>query len=197
MHLTNEQWGLIVPLLPPSPRKDGRGRPRRDDRSILDGVLWVLKTGAQWYELPRDRGYAPYQTCHRRLQEWAKNKVFENILTVLAEDMEKRGKIDLKECFLDGTFSSAKKGDFWLVQLRKARVQRSWRSETRALFLSPSVWPVLLHMKSLWWQKRLPRDLPKRYQDASSLTGPMTVTPWTRSFEEKALSLLPHTKEIE
>lgn len=110
MHLTNEQWDLIVPLLPPSSRKDGRGRPRRNGREMLDGILWILKAGAQWHELPRGRGYAPYQTCHRRLQEWTKKKIFQQIVTVTAQDMEERGMIDLEERFLDGTFSSAKKG---------------------------------------------------------------------------------------
>lgn len=195
MHLANEQWSLIEPLLPPSPRKDGRGRPRRNDREILDGILWILKTGAQWHELPRE--YPPYQTCHRRLQEWTKKKVFEQIVTALAQDMEERGEIDLEECFLDGTFSSAKKGDAWLGQPRKARAQRSWRSETAALFLSPLLWPLLLRMKSPWWQKRLPQDLPRRYQDALWLTGPMTATPWTKSSNEKGLTSLRRTKEIE
>jgi transposase len=151
MHLTNEQWSIIAPLIPPSPRKDGRGRPRRIDRDVLDGILWVLKTGAQWQELPKE--YPPYQTCHRRLQEWTKQKVFENILTTLAEDMEQRGKIDLEECFIDGTFSSAKKGGSALEKPSGARVQRSWRSETVMVFLSPVTWPLLLRMKSPWWRK--------------------------------------------
>jgi transposase len=179
MHLTNEQWAVVSPLIPGSQRKDGRGRPRRPDRDILDGILWILKTGAQWYELPKE--YPPYQTCHRRLQEWTKKKVFEKILTVLAEDMEQRGKIDLEECFIDGTFSSAKKGGVRSEKPSEARVPRSWRSETAMVFLSPVTWPLLLRMKSPWWRKRLPNDLQKHYQDALWLTGPMTPTPWTRT----------------
>ena len=174
MHLTDQQWDLISGHLPVSPRKDGRGRPRRHNREVLDGILWILKTGAQWNELPEE--YPPYQTCHRRFQEWMKQKVFEKILTLLAQDMESRGKIDLKECFMDGTFSSAKKGGNWLETPRKARVQRSWRSETLQVFLSPSTWRALLRMKSPWWRRRLPKDLRKRYQDALWLTGPMTAT---------------------
>lgn len=175
MFLTDEQWNLIQPLLPVPYRKDGRGRPRRSDREILNGILWILKTGAQWSELPQPK-YPPYQTCHRRFQEWTKKKVFENILTALAQDIEERGKIDLKECFIDGTFSSAKKGGLVLERPRKARVQRSWLSETTTLFLSPSMWPLLLRMRSSWWQKRLPKDLPERLRDALWLTGPMTAT---------------------
>lgn len=48
-------------------RKDGRGRPRKGLRELLNGVLWILRTGAQWADLP-DR-HPPYQICHRYFQE--------------------------------------------------------------------------------------------------------------------------------
>lgn len=181
MRLTLEQWSLIAPLIPPSPRKDARGRPRRNDRDILDGILWILRTGAQWKELPKD--FPPYQTCHRRFQEWVKKKVFEKILTVLAEDMEKRGKIDVKECFIDGTFASAKKGDLKSEKPKKGRVQRSWLSETFMVFRSVSTWILLARMKSLWWQRRLPNDLSKRIQNALWVTGHTTPIPWIKSLK--------------
>lgn len=102
------EWELIAPLIPGSSRQDGRGRPRRADLEILNGILWILRTGAQWADLPGR--YPPYQTCHRRFQEWVKKKVFRKILEVIAQDMERRGKLNLTECFIDGTFSGAKKG---------------------------------------------------------------------------------------
>ena len=53
MDLTNEQWAVIQPLIPQAPkREDGRGRPRVDDRAILDGILWIMRTGAPWKDLP-------------------------------------------------------------------------------------------------------------------------------------------------
>ncbi len=53
MHLTDAQWAIIEPLIPkPRRRKDGRGRPWRDPREVLGGILWVLRTGAPWKELP-------------------------------------------------------------------------------------------------------------------------------------------------
>ena len=67
MDLTDEQWLVLGPLLPDPPKRaDGRGRPWRDAREVLNGVLWVLRTGAPWRDLPRR--YPPYQTCHRRSQ---------------------------------------------------------------------------------------------------------------------------------
>jgi len=66
--LSDSQWELIEPLLRPQRRTDGRGRPWQDTRAVLNGILWVLGTGAQWRELPNQ--YPPYQTCHRRFQQW-------------------------------------------------------------------------------------------------------------------------------
>ena len=109
MDLTDEQWIVLEPLIPePHRRSDGRGRPWKDTREVLNGVLWVLRTGAPWHDLP-DR-YPPYQTCHRRLQQWARTGVLENVLKALAKDLRVRGGLDLSECFVDGTFIAAKKG---------------------------------------------------------------------------------------
>lgn len=109
MDLTNEQWAVIAPLIPlPPKRKDKRGRPRKDPRTILNGILWVLRTGAQWKEMPSR--YPPYQTCHRYFQEWVKQRLFQKILRALAKEMVKNRILNLAECFIDGTFASAKKG---------------------------------------------------------------------------------------
>ena len=71
MDLTDAQWTRLAPVVPkPKTRPDGRGRPWRDPRDVLNGILWVLRTGAPWKDLP-DR-YPPYQTCHRRFQLWAR-----------------------------------------------------------------------------------------------------------------------------
>ena len=69
--LTDEQWKTLDPLIPkPMKREDGRGRPWKSRRSVLNGVLWVLRTGAPWADLP-DR-YPSFQTCHRRFQQWVR-----------------------------------------------------------------------------------------------------------------------------
>ena len=76
-----------------------------------------------WKDLPEK--YPPYQTCHRRFQEWVKAGVWEKLLTSLAIDLKKRGKIDLAETFIDGSFAAAKKGAVVLEKLSGARVPRS------------------------------------------------------------------------
>jgi transposase len=108
MDLTDDHWAVREPVLAPTRRADGRGRPWQDARSVLNGVLWVLRTGAPWKDLP-DR-YPPYQTCNRRLQQWQRSGVFLDVLQRLAEDLRDRGKLDLTEGFIDASFTPAKKG---------------------------------------------------------------------------------------
>ena len=111
MKLTDAQWTILPPLMPQMPRRaDGRGRPARAAREVLDGVLWILRTGARWQDLPKED--PPYQTCHRRFQEWSRDGTFDNLVEALAPDLHERGGIDISETFIDGTFASAKKGGF-------------------------------------------------------------------------------------
>jgi transposase len=89
-------------------RKDGRGRPRKGLREVLNGIFWALHTGARWQELPGR--YPPYQTCHRYFQEWSRNGTLKRILHALAEDLYQRGGIDISKALIDGAFAGAKKG---------------------------------------------------------------------------------------
>ena len=146
MDLTDEQWAVVEPLIPKPPqRADGKGRPRIDDRQILNGILWIMRTGAQWKDLP-DR-YPSYQTCHRRYQEWVRAGVFERMLQALARDLKERGGLDLTECFIDGTFVIAKKGAQGWEKPSGAKVQRSWQWQTALVFLSPYPLEVLRRMR--------------------------------------------------
>lgn len=73
--LTDAQWSVLAPLIPK--RKPGRGRPRNDDRASLNGILYVLKTGCAWVDLPST--YGSPSTGWRRLQEWSAEGTWENI----------------------------------------------------------------------------------------------------------------------
>lgn len=107
--LTDAQWALLDPLIPqPLRRKDGRGRPWRGRREVLDGILFILRTGAAWADLPER--YPPYQTCHRRFQQWVRAGVMRGILEAVAEDLRLGGGFNLEEAFIDGSFAPAKKG---------------------------------------------------------------------------------------
>ena len=75
---------------------------------MLNGILWVLRTGAPWADLP-DR-YPSYQTCHRRFQHWVRPGLLRSILEVLAQALHDEGYLDVQEAFIDGSFAPAKHG---------------------------------------------------------------------------------------
>ena len=144
--LTDTQWPFIAPLLPQPPKRaDGRGRPWRASRAVLTGMLWILRTGAHWAELPRRS--PPYQPCPRRFQQWQRAGVMARLLAALARDLEQRGQITLAECFVDGSFSAAKKGGPGSARPSGARAARAWRLQPALVFLSPSPQPVLRRMR--------------------------------------------------
>ena len=146
MELTDAQWELLKPLVEPGTPKKRRGRPWRDTREVLEGVLWILRTGAQWSELPRDK-FPPYQTCHRRFQDWVRTGTLVKVLRRLAEDLLARGELDLAETFIDASFTGAKRGAVLLVQHAAAKGARSWQSRTAMVFLSPWGLQALRHMR--------------------------------------------------
>lgn len=146
MDLTDEQWKRIEAVLPEDRvREDGRGRPWADRRKVFNGILWVLRTGAPWPDLPPR--YGSYQTAHRRFQNWVRSGVMEKLLQTLAEHLQEAGGLDLKECFVDGTFVPAKKGGSRSGRPSGARAPRSWELQTAMVFLSPYGQKVLRQLK--------------------------------------------------
>lgn len=115
--LSDDQWEQIRPLLP---ARQGRGRPRADDRRTLNGILWVLHSGARWKDLPR--WYGSRSTCHRRLQQWQELGVWEHLWLRFLTILDQRGKVDWSQAFLDGSFVPAKKGERTLTTVGRARV---------------------------------------------------------------------------
>lgn len=123
--LTDKQWEKLSEFIPPHhPSKLG-GRPRASDRKVLQGIIWILRTGAQWCALPRDKKlFASKSTCWRRLSEWTEYGVFGEIFKAFLAELNSEDRIDWEESFIDGTFASAKKGAKKLVRPRKAKVQK-------------------------------------------------------------------------
>ncbi|MBK7296325.1 MAG: transposase [Flavobacteriales bacterium] len=74
----------------------------------LTGSLWICRTGAPWADTLADTRHT--QTCHRYHKRWCKSGSWDKLLPALASDLRDRGKMDITECFIDGTFASAKKG---------------------------------------------------------------------------------------
>lgn len=146
MELTDKQWEIIAPLLPrPRSGPGKKGRRQRNNREVLEGILWILRTGARWKDLPKE--FPPYQTCHRRFSGWVEDGTLERILTTIAKDLQDRGEIDLSETFIDGSFASAKKGAVELVRQSAGKGPRSWQLRSALVFLSPSGLQALRRMK--------------------------------------------------
>jgi len=124
--LTDAQWETLDKLIPEPPRrKDQRGRPWKNRRAVLNGILWVLRTGAPWADVP-DR-YPSYQTCHRRFQQRVRSGMMRGVLEALAIQLSVRGGLDVEEAFIDGSFAPAKKGDRKSGKRSAARERRSWQ----------------------------------------------------------------------
>jgi transposase len=96
--LTDEQWELIEPLIPASGAKTGR--PAKDRRLMLDGIFWVLATGAPWRDLPECFG--PFQNVHRYFTNWRKAGAFAKIIEALQVKLDNRGLIDWEMWCVDG-----------------------------------------------------------------------------------------------
>lgn len=73
--LTESAWARIEPLLPP---RFTAGRPWRDHRQVINGILWKIRTGAPWRDVPER--YGPWKTCHERLRVWTADGTWERIL---------------------------------------------------------------------------------------------------------------------
>ena len=106
--LTDEQWERIAPHLPAHPPSPKGGRPRALDRECLEGILWLLRSGARWQDIPVDLPSG--STCWRRLQQWAAEEVLEHVQAVLVRELDALGRVDLNELLADATFIRAKKG---------------------------------------------------------------------------------------
>lgn len=99
--LSDRQWDRVAPLLPPRVRDGERGRPGNDQRPIVNGILWILHTGAPWRDLPER--YGPCKTVYHRFNAWRKDGTWSRIVTSLLDEMDDKGLIDHDLWCIDGT----------------------------------------------------------------------------------------------
>jgi transposase len=96
--LTDQQWEQIAPLLPPE--RPPSGRPNRDHRLILNGIVWRLCTGVPWRDLPER--YGKWQTVYSRFRRWQAAGVWERVLRAVQAAADARGELDWTLHFVDG-----------------------------------------------------------------------------------------------
>lgn len=108
--VSDEVWAIIAPLLPPEPPKPKGGRPRLDDRKVLTGIIFVLKSGVGWDLLPSEMGCGSGMTCWRRLRDWNRAGVWERLHRELLQRLADADKIDWSRASLDSASIPAKRG---------------------------------------------------------------------------------------
>lgn len=139
VRLTDAQWAKIEPLLPSLPRSQRGGRPWASHRAVVDGILWVLKTGARWRDLPAE--YASPSTCWRRLKRWDEDGTWLRIWRAIIAELDARGRLHWETAFIDGTFAPAKKGGPTSVLPSAGKVQSAWYWSSVRVFLWESPLP--------------------------------------------------------
>jgi transposase len=97
--LTNTQWQRLEPLLPP--QKPTVGRPAHDHRAIINGMLWILRTGAPWRDLPER--YGPWPTVASRFYRWKRAGVWQKLFDTLKQQADADGRLNWLLHFVDST----------------------------------------------------------------------------------------------
>jgi transposase len=90
--LTEPQWRRIASLLPHRTHRGRAGRPFSDPRPVVNGILWILHTGAPWRDLPER--YGPWETVYKRFNRWRADGTWVRIVTSLLDELDDRGQID-------------------------------------------------------------------------------------------------------
>lgn len=124
LKLTDEQWTIIAPFLPPQPKT---GRRREHDRQVLNSLVYRLKTSVRYKDIPRTPDYAAKSTVYHWLKRWTEEEVFERIWQSLLSLLEVEGKLNLDSGSVDGSFVAAKRGEPESVAAQKAKAVPSWQ----------------------------------------------------------------------
>jgi transposase len=136
--LTDEQWEKIAPLLPEA-KPSSRGGPKpRPNRPCFEGILWMLRTGARWKDLPPQ--YPSPSTCWRRLRDWEEQDVWLKAWRAFLAQLDAQGQLDWAEAFADGSFAPAKKGGPASGKRNAARARNGWWWSTAKVFLWETSW---------------------------------------------------------
>jgi transposase len=138
--LTHKQWQRIEPLLPKLRKTKRGGRPWAENRAVLEGILWILRTGARWKDLPSE--YPSPSTCWRRLKLWEEQDVWLDIWRAFLATLDERKQLKWSEAFIDGSFAPAKKGAKGSGKRSAGRARSGWWWSTAKVFLWESTWTL-------------------------------------------------------
>ena len=110
--LPDDLWERVHPLLPKPRRRRSRypGRKPLHDRAVLPGIIFVLRTGIPWREMPAELGCGSGMTCLRRLKRWHRNGVFQKLYEVLLAELHGADKLDWSRALVDSATTKASSG---------------------------------------------------------------------------------------
>jgi transposase len=120
--INDSQWKLIRHLFPKARKTSAGGRPPIEARACLEGIIWVLKSGDRWQDLPER--YPSSTTCWRRHKQWTEDGTIEKAWRRLLRLMDRRKLLHWSQAMGDGTFSPAKKGAPTSARRSEVRVVR-------------------------------------------------------------------------
>lgn len=107
--LMDRLWDRVRPLLPPQAPQPRGGRPFADDRSCFEGIVYLLRNGLRWRQMPAC--YPSGVTCWRRHRQWTEAGVWHRAWKRVLAELDTAGRLDTSELVLDGTYVEAKKGE--------------------------------------------------------------------------------------
>ncbi len=117
--LTDQLWQRVASLLPPHPARPKGGRPPADDRLCFEGIVYVLRNGIRWNDMPKQFPSGP--TCWRRHVAWTAAGIWERVWGLVLAELDTAGGVDTSEVFVDATFVPAQKGATRSAKPRLAR----------------------------------------------------------------------------
>ena len=106
--LNDRLWDRVAPLLPPQPDHPRGGRPFADDRACFEGIVYLLRNGLRWRQMPAC--YPSGVTCWRRHRDWTRAGVWGRVWRQVLRELQAAGQLDTSELAVDATFVEAKKG---------------------------------------------------------------------------------------
>lgn len=146
VEVTDAQWALIEPHLSEFATSGKGGQKPADKRACFEAVLWMARSGARWKDLPRH--FPAASTVWSRLHQWEEDDSLKDAWREFLCTLDHNGLLRWDECFADGTFFPAKKGEDTSARPSVAREQSLWWWQMARVFLSEFLPTLPRHMRS-------------------------------------------------
>jgi transposase len=184
--LTDEPWAMMAPLLP-TLKASARGGPKPlPHRPVFEGILWMLRAGARWQDLPR-RFPSP-RTCWRRRRDWEAQGPWSKAWQALLAQLEAQGRRDGADAFADGSVAPATKGGRASGKRSVAKARSGWWWSAAKGCLWGTSWHRRPRRKSPCWRRPSRPSLSLALVPAAPARGPRGSSPIKRGMRRRCVS---------